>query len=155
MIILTIRLKRLNGRHTFARFNPSAGLTYRFSPQLSVYGNYSESTRMPSPMELSCADPQAPCKLPNSFLSDPALHQVVANTYETGFKGHLKQLMPKGDGQWNLGYFHTTNNNDIIFRRDFSSNFNNQGYFSNVGQTLRHGLEVGASVNYPSIVQCD
>jgi outer membrane receptor protein involved in Fe transport len=100
---------------------------------------------------LSCADPAAPCKLPNSFVSDPELKQVVANTFEGGFKGHLKGLLGKGDGQWNLGYFHTANENDIIFRRDFSSNFNNQGYFSNVGKTLRQGLEMGSNITYPQL----
>ncbi|MDP2902092.1 MAG: TonB-dependent receptor [Methylovulum sp.] len=143
--------KNLNGEHTFERFNPSAGLTYQANKNLNIYGSYSESSRAPTPMELSCADPIAPCKLPNSFVSDPALKQVVANTFEAGFRGPLKGLISAGDGQWNLGYFHTTNNNDIIFRRDFSSKFNNQGYFSNVGQTLRHGLETGVGVTYPQV----
>lgn len=143
--------KNLNGQHTFDRFNPSAGLTYDVNKNLNVYGSYSESSRAPTPMELNCADPTAPCKLPNSFVSDPELKQVVANTFETGFRGRLTGLADAGDGQWNLGYFHTTNNNDIIFRRDFSSNFNNRGYFSNVGQTLRHGLEAGVSMTYPQV----
>ncbi len=144
-------VKNLNGRHSFERFNPSAGLSYKFNPQLTVYGNYSESSRMPTPMELSCADPEAPCKLPNSFLADPPLKQVVAHTFETGFKGHLNALFGKGDGVWNLAYFNTTNTDDIIFRRDFTSNFNNRGYFSNVGKTLRHGLEAGAGVDFPQL----
>ncbi|MDD5126219.1 TonB-dependent receptor [Methylovulum sp.] len=143
--------KNLNGGHTFERFNPSAGLTYEANKNLDIYGSYSESSRVPTPMELSCADPQAPCKLPNSFVADPPLKQVVANTFETGFKGHLTGWVGKGDGAWNLGYFHTTNDDDIIFRRDLSSNFNNQGYFSNVGQTLRQGLEAGVSVTYPQV----
>ncbi len=143
--------RNLNGQHVFERFNPSAGLTYQALPSVAVYGSYSESSRAPTPMELSCADPEAPCKLPNSFVSDPELKQVVSNTFEAGLKGHLKGLIGKGDGQWNLGYFHTTNEDDIIFRRDFSSNFNNQGYFSNVGKTLRQGLETGASVTYPQV----
>ncbi len=143
--------RTLNGQHVFERFNPSAGLTYQVLPKVAMYGSYSESSRAPTPMELSCADPQAPCKLPNSFVSDPELKQVVANTFEGGFKGHLKGLLGRGDGQWNLGYFHTANENDIIFRRDFSSNFNNQGYFSNVGKTLRQGLEAGGNVTYPQL----
>ncbi|MBT9098533.1 TonB-dependent receptor [Methylovulum psychrotolerans] len=143
--------RNLNGQHIFQRFNPSAGLTYQALPNVAVYGSYSESSRAPTPMELSCADPAAPCKLPNSFVSDPELKQVVANTFEGGFKGHLKGLLGKGDGQWNLGYFHTANENDIIFRRDFSSNFNNQGYFSNVGKTLRQGLEMGSNITYPQL----
>ena len=143
--------KTLNGEHTYERFNPSVGLTYQVLNNLGVYGSYSESSRIPTPMELSCADPTAPCKLPNSFLSDPELKQVVANTWETGFRGDTPSLLKKGDLKWNLGFFHTINNNDIIFRRDFASNFNNQGYFSNVGKTQRYGIEAGSTFNFPQL----
>jgi iron complex outermembrane recepter protein len=141
----------LDGSHTFERLNPSGGLTYRMFDNLTVYGNYSESTRAPSPMELSCADPQAPCKLPNSFVADPPLEQVIAKTYEGGFRGDLDDLLGDGDLAWNLGYFHTINSNDIIFRRDASSNLISRGYFDNVGKTRRYGVEAGTTLNYPQL----
>lgn len=144
-------LKTLNGSHTFERLNPSAGLTYQIRDNLNVYGSYSESARAPTPMELSCADPAAPCKLPNSFVSDPPLEQVVAKTWEGGFRGDLDKLLGKGDLKWNLGYFHTINHDDIVFRRDASSGIISQGYFSNVGKTRRHGIEAGTTVNYPQL----
>jgi outer membrane receptor protein involved in Fe transport len=102
-------------------------------------------------MELSCADPEAPCKLPNSFTADPPLEQVVANTWEGGFRGDLNSLLGKGDLKWNLGYFHTINSNDIIFRRDLNSGLISQGYFDNVGKTRRYGIEAGTQVNYPQL----
>jgi outer membrane receptor protein involved in Fe transport len=141
----------LDGSHTFDRLNPSAGLTYQIRDNLNVYGSYSESARAPTPMELSCADPSAPCKLPNSFVSDPPLQQVVAKTWEGGFRGNLDKLLTKGDLKWNLGYFNTINHDDIIFRRDGTSSTISQGYFSNVGKTQRHGVEAGTMVNYPKI----
>ncbi len=144
-------LRTLNGSHTFDRLNPSAGLTYQIRDNLNVYGGYSESARAPTPMELSCADPAAPCKLPNSFVSDPPLEQVVAKTWEGGFRGDLDKLLGKGDLKWNLGYFNTINHNDIIFRRDASSGIISQGYFSNVGKTRRYGIEAGTTVNYPQL----
>ncbi len=143
--------KTLNGSHTFDRLNPSAGLTYQALSNLNLYGNYSESTRAPSPVELSCADPQAPCKLPNSFVSDPDLKQVVAKTWETGVRGDLDNLLGKGGLKWNLGFFHTINNNDIIFRRDAASSTISQGYFDNVGKTRRYGIEAGTSADYPQL----
>jgi iron complex outermembrane receptor protein len=141
----------LDGSHTFERLNPSAGLTYQIRDNLNVYGSYSESARAPTPMELSCADPAAPCKLPNSFVADPPLEQVVAKTWEGGFRGDLDELLGKGDLKWNLGYFHTINHNDIIFRRDASSGLISQGYFDNVGKTRRYGIEAGTTVNYPQL----
>jgi iron complex outermembrane recepter protein len=145
--------KNLNGSHTFERLNPSAGLTYQVLKNLGVYGSYNESTRMPTPMELSCADPEDMCKLPNAFLSDPPLDQVVAKTFEAGIRGDLNRLMPKpGDLKWNLGFFHTINHNDIIFRHDASrSNILSEGYFDNVGQTRRYGIETGATANVPQL----
>lgn len=144
-------LKTLDGSHTFERLNPSAGLTYQIRDNLNVYGSYSESTRAPTPMELSCADPTAPCKLPNSFVSDPPLQQVVAKTWEGGFRGDLDELLNKGDLKWNLGYFNTINHNDIVFRRDASGGIISQGYFSNVGKTRRYGIEAATTVNYPQL----
>jgi outer membrane receptor protein involved in Fe transport len=143
--------KTLAGSHTFERFNPSAGLSYQVLKNLNMYANYSESTRAPSPVELSCADPQAPCKLPNSFVSDPDLKQVVAKTWETGVRGNLNDLVGKGDLKWNLGFFHTINHNDIIFRHDAASNLISQGYFSNVGKTRRYGIEAGTNMDYPQL----
>ena len=142
--------KNLNGSHTYERLNPSAGLTYQALDNLNVYGSYSESSRIPTPMELSCADPEAPCRLPNAFLADPHLQQVVAKTWETGVRGDLNRYIPHdGDLKWNLGFFHTINHDDIIFNRGGDSV--SEGFFSNVGQTRRYGIEAGTTVNLPQL----
>jgi outer membrane receptor protein involved in Fe transport len=131
----------LNGKHHFSRFNPAAGLTYAFMPEVKFYGGYSEGARAPTAMELSCADPAAPCKLPNAFVSDPPLKQVVSNSWETGLRGTLKQI-PRGKIDWNAGFFHVVNNDDIIFQST-GGVIANAGYFANVGKTRRRGLEAG------------
>lgn len=141
--------KNLNGNHTFERLNPSAGLTYQLLDNVNVYGNYAESSRAPTPMELSCADPEAPCKLPNSFVADPPLNQVVAKTWEGGVRGNLNKLVD-GQWKWNLGFFHAINHDDIIFHR--AGALASQGYFSNVGQTRRYGIESGTSIDKQSVL---
>ncbi len=141
--------KNLNGNHTFERLNPSAGLTYQLLDNVNVYGNYAESSRAPTPMELSCADPEAPCKLPNSFVADPPLNQVVAKTWEGGVRGNLNKLVD-GQWKWNLGFFHAINHDDIIFHR--AGELASQGYFSNVGQTRRYGIESGTSIDKQSVL---
>ena len=81
----------LNGNHTFTRFNPTAGVTYKVTPDISVYAGYAEANRAPTPAELSCADPAAPCSLTNFFVGDPPLKQVVARTVEgQGGVGHAR-----------------------------------------------------------------
>jgi len=140
---------KLSGKHHFDRFNPSAGLTYQFADYLGFYGNYSESSRVPTPMELSCADENDPCRLPNAFLADPPLAMVVAKSWESGFRGSLDRFIDHGDMQWNAGFFHTENHNDIIFNRGGSSI--SEGFFSNVGKTRRYGVEAGLTVNYQQL----
>ncbi len=140
---------KLSGKHSFERFNPSAGFTYQLTDGLGFYGNYSESSRVPTPVELSCADENDPCKLPNAFVADPPLKQVVAKTWEAGLRGDLNDLMSQGELNWNLGFFHTTNHDDIIFNRGGDSI--SEGFFSNIGQTLRYGVETGFTANVPTL----
>ncbi|MFA9461082.1 TonB-dependent receptor [Thiohalorhabdus sp. Cl-TMA] len=127
----------LNGDHTYTRFNPAGGLTYEFSPLLSTFVSYSESNRAPTPVELTCADPDDPCRLPNGFQADPPLDQVVAKTWEAGFRGSAKAF------QWSLGAFRTQAEDDIYFIS--AGPARNSGYFDNIGTTQRQGLEAAAS----------
>ncbi len=129
----------LNGRHTFSRFNPAAGLTYQINTSINVYGGYSESTRTPTPVELTCSDEDAPCRLPNQFLADPPLEQVVANSWEIGVRGTLGS--DRADSlKWHAGGFTTTNRDDILFQVTGGAS-SNEGFFANVGDTRRRGLE--------------
>lgn len=126
----------LDGRHEFDRFNPAIGVTYALSDDVTFYAGYSESNRAPSPVELTCADEDDPCRLPNAFVADPPLEQVVAKTIEAGVRG--------GDDafRWHAGVFGTTNHDDILFIS--AGALTNQGFFDNVGRTRRIGLELDA-----------
>lgn len=128
----------LNGRHRFSRFNPALGLNFNPDDGLTLYASYNEGLRTPTAMELTCADPQAPCKLPNSFLSDPPLKPVIARTVEFGARGKT------GSAQWSAALYRTALRDDILFVSSGGGG-SNAGYFRNVGATLRQGLELGAS----------
>lgn len=130
---------QLNGTHRFERFNPAVGLNFSPSAALTSYAAYNEGMRTPTAIELSCADPNAPCKLPNNFLSDPPLKKVVSKTVEVGARGTLQ-----GGGGWSAALFRTDLRDDLQF---ISSNgvAVNTGYFQNVGNTRRQGLELGAN----------
>ncbi len=129
----------INATHKFNRFNPAAGLTFAFNDMASTYLSYSESSRAPTPSELGCSDPNAPCTLPNAFLSDPPLNQVVAKSWEGGLRGHWGQSV-----SWNAGLFTTTNHDDILFISTGGTT-GNLGYFDNIGKTRRQGIELGVS----------
>lgn len=132
----------INATHNFNRFNPAAGLTFAFTEQMTTYLNYSESSRAPTPSELGCSDPNDPCTLPNAFLADPPLEQVVAKSWEGGLRGVMAEKI-----SWNAGLFHTTNEDDILFISTGGTT-GNAGYFDNVGETLRQGIELGLSGDY-------
>lgn len=127
----------LNGRHTFKRFNPAVGITTNPTPELTFYGTYNEGMRVPTPVELTCADPAAPCSLPNAFSSDPALRPVISHNAEIGGRGTLS-----GAIQWSLALFHTDLHDDIQFISS-GGGATSAGYFQNVGNTRRQGVEVG------------
>ncbi|HEX4242363.1 MAG TPA: TonB-dependent receptor [Steroidobacteraceae bacterium] len=124
----------LTGDHTFSRVNPALGFTVTPSETLTLYANYNEASRAPTVVELGCANPAAPCGLPNDFASDPALEQVIARTVEAGMRGNTadKRLV------WSADVFHTTNDNDI----QFVATAANAGYFANVGNTRRQGIDL-------------
>lgn len=126
----------LNGKHSFSRFNPAVGLNYAPGEWLTAYAAYNEGMRAPSPIELTCADPAAPCKLPNNFLADPPLKMVVSRTAETGMRGHLSTAT-----HWSAAVYRTELTDDIQFINAGGSAIN-AGYFQNVGKTLRTGLEL-------------
>ena len=134
---------RLNGNHTFSRFNPAIGVNFNPSPKLTAYATYNEGMRAPTPMELTCADPEAPCKLPNSFLADPPLKKVVSRTMELGARGKI------GDGSsWNAAIYRTDLKDDIQFISSNLTTATNLGYFQNVGDTRREGLELGGTTKF-------
>jgi outer membrane receptor protein involved in Fe transport len=125
----------LDGDHRYHRFNPALGATWQLSPRATAYGGYSEGSRTPTAVELGCADPANPCKLPNAMAGDPPLRQVVTRTWEAGLRGNAGRRL-----HWQAGLFRAVNTDDILFVADDTAGF---GYFRNVGKTRRQGLELG------------
>jgi outer membrane receptor protein involved in Fe transport len=135
----------LTGNHSYGRFNPSIGLTYKLTPWLTAYVSYSESNRAPTPAELSCASAAAPCSLANFFVGDPGLKQVVGHTFEAGLRGQTRLDVPLDNARlgYNLGLFHTNLDDDIIF---VNSPVQGRAFFENVGVTRRQGVDAGLSL---------
>jgi len=138
----------LSGNHSFSRFNPAAGLTYKITPNISAYGGYSESNRTPTPAELSCASAANPCSLTNFFVADPALKQVVGHTFEAGLRGRFT-VADTARVAWNAGLFRTDSDDDILFT---SSAVLGRGFFQNIGSTRRQGAEAGVSLRQGSLL---
>lgn len=140
----------LNGDHSFNRLNPALGVTWQAAENHNLYASLSRSSRAPTPIELACNegvfelavkfaiergddpdDVDFECRLPNAFLADPPLDDVVSNSLEIGTRGSF------GDIAYTAGVFHTTNRNDILFQTTGRST----GLFANVDKTRRRGFE--------------
>jgi len=126
----------LNGDHDFDRFSPAFGFTFQPITNLTTFFSYSEGFRAPTPAELTCANPNTPCRLPNAFVADPPLKPVIAHTYEFGLRGKL----PLGDALlWSFSLFRTDLEDDILF---ILAETGGAGFFQNVARTRRQGAEL-------------
>lgn len=127
----------LHGDHRFSRLNPALGLAFAPAAGLNAWASWSQGSRHPSSIELGCADPANPCKLPNAFAGDPPLKQVVTTTTEAGIRSSAGRGLA-----WSLGVFRADNRDDLLFVADDAAGF---GYFKNFGKTRRQGVELGLS----------
>lgn len=122
---------------TYQKLNPAIGVAHDAGGGVSLLANWSQSTRVPTVIELGCADPELPCRLPVGLQSDPYLKQVVSRTVEAGARwqaGHGASAT--------LSVYRTVNQDDILFR---SAGTTQQGYFSNFKRTRHQGADLSAT----------
>ena len=133
----------LDGNHKFNRFNPAVGVDYQINDNFKAKVSYSESSRVPSPAELSCADEDDPCKLPNGFVADPPLEQVVAKTVEASIQYNTDSVAAIAT------VFSTRTIDDIIFQQAGSTS--SEGYFVNIDKVQRQGVELAYTVAFNDV----
>lgn len=134
----------LDGAHDYFRVNPHLGAVWRMNDSASLYAGAGMSSRAPTPIELACnehvferaaeldGDEEFECRLPNAFLADPPLDDVVTRSFEAGVRGLLA-----GVG-YHFGLFHSINTDDILFQTTGRAT----GLFANVDETRRAGVEL-------------
>lgn len=140
--------------------NPSIGATWQASPDLNLYGNVSQGTRVPSVVELGCAfdktlvdkgTPGIPnpvprslaenrsCSLPTTLSGDPPLKQIQSTSWDLGLRGRFNDSV-----EWNLGFYRTDLKDDI-YMIGYPGNRN---FFDTIGKTQRQGIEAGITATY-------
>ena len=124
--------------NTFQRLSPRGGVSLDVAPGASVYASVGQSFRAPAILELACADETAACPLPFALGDDPPLDPVVASTFEVG-----AQLV-RGPAILNASLYRTNVRDDISFIQSESAIF--EGFFANIGDTRREGIELGAQI---------
>ena len=125
----------INGTNTYDRFTPAVGLNYNPSKAVNTYVSYNEGMRAPTPVELTCANPAAPCPLPSAFISDPPLQAVIAKTVELGGRGMLS-----ANTSWSAAIYRTNLYNDIQLVTTSPTGVT--GFFTNIPETRHQGVEL-------------
>lgn len=119
---------------TYTSLNPAVGLTQQLGTGLAVFANLARNTRVPTVIELGCADPAEPCRLPVGLQSDPYLKQVRATSLEAGLRWR-----PAPGQRLELALFRTDNRDDIVFGSVRPTS--QLGYFQNFQRTRHQGLD--------------
>jgi outer membrane receptor protein involved in Fe transport len=121
--------------YVYRKLNPALGIAQQLDGGWTAYANVSQSNRVPTVIELGCADPAQPCRLPAGLQSDPFLQQVVARTAEAGVRWH-----PSPVTRASVAVYRTDNRDDILFLRAPNTQ---QGYFANFARTRNQGVDAG------------
>ena len=129
---------------TYNSLNPSLGASYKLDERADVFGNIGQSNRVPTVIELGCADATVGCRLPTGLQADPYLKQVIARTIELGTRRKLSD-----DSGYTVSFYRSDNSNDILFTATDQTGL---GYFSNFSKTRRQGVDLSA---YTRIDQVD
>lgn len=135
---------------TYNSLNPSLGAAFEAGAGLTLVANAGQGNRVPTVIELACADPAQPCQLPVGLQSDPFLKQLVARTVEAGAR------YQRGVNSASSSLYRTMNRNDIQF---LGVALSRRGYFANFECTQHQGpdmarrttvgqLELNAGYNY-------
>jgi outer membrane receptor for Fe3+-dicitrate len=147
-------------KFSYYSFNPSIGATWQAKENLNIYANIAKGSRVPSVIELGCANDKRPsgvfyadgnggtyeipksvlenrqCYLPTTLSGDPYLPQIKSTSYDIGMRGTIGNNM-----QWNLGAYQTDLKDDIYF----VAVGDGLGFFDTIGKTRRRGIEAGLS----------
>lgn len=116
----------------YTRFNPAIGIAHA-AGTVTLVANITQGNRVPTVIELGCADPEQPCQLPVALQADPYLKQVVARTVEVGARWQRAAL------SGSVSLYRTVNRDDILF---LSSGLTRLGYFTNFERTRHAGLDM-------------
>jgi iron complex outermembrane receptor protein len=123
-----------SGSIKFTNTSPVAGLVYKVTPSLNVYGNVGKGFETPTFAELAYRSTSATV---NGFNFD--LKPAESTNYELGVKAYV------GSGtRINAAVFRTDTKNEIVV----FNNSSGRSVFQNVDSTSREGVEVGVTSEF-------
>ena len=131
-----------NGDIAFQAWVPAASLSWAFAPRWLASVSYTDGFRAPAFLELTCANPQAPCVgLQAGVAPDPSftpLRPVRTRSFEAGVSGS-----PLAGVTASVNAFLVNLHDDIY---SVTSPGTTLVFFQNIGDTRRQGLELSLHV---------
>ena len=140
---LTLGPTGATGSIAFSAWIPTVGIAWAFAPDWLASLSYSQGFRAPAFLELTCADPAAPCVglqagvAPDATFT--ALRSVRSRAFEAGVSGS-----PLRGFTASLNAFLIDLHNDIY---SVTAPGSTSIYFQNVGSTRRQGVEMALRVH--------
>jgi outer membrane receptor protein involved in Fe transport len=128
----------------YTSVNPAIGVTQGIGDALTAYANIARNTRVPTAIELGCADPDEPCRLPAGLQSDPFLEQVRSTSLELGTRWR-----PLPTQRVELTLYRTDNRDDIVFGS--VSTTGQLGYFQNFPRTRHEGIDLSWQASFGAL----
>lgn len=132
---------KATGRARYARLVPSAGVHWTRGSALAAWASYSEGFRAPAFLELTCADPAAPCVgLQSGVAPDTGFRRLAPVRARTVEAAARVAVAPWGSAT--LAAYRTDLRDDIF---SVTVPGTTSVFFQNVGSTRRQGVELSAS----------
>jgi outer membrane receptor protein involved in Fe transport len=118
----------------YRSWNPAIGVAHRLEAGPTLFANVARNNRVPTVIELGCADPDEPCRLPAGLQADPYLKQVVSTSVEGGVR-----FGRTGGTRGSVTLYRINNRDDILFS---SVSVTGQlGFFRNFPRTRHQGVD--------------
>lgn len=123
----------------FDHFTPKAGLTYRLSPEQSLYFNIGGGVEVPAGNE---TDPVPTFGQDSVFAINPLLDPIVSTTFEFGTKhSQVYQNSFVHALNYDMAVFYISTENEII-------PYSGGKFYFSAGKTSRIGVELGLSTEF-------
>lgn len=120
----------------FTKLTPKFGISYRFTPENTIYFNYGSGVEVPAGNE---TDPDPDREKVN--LINPLLEPILSNTFELGTKNYFEfKNSFLTSIFWELAGFFIQTTNDII-------PYSGGKFYMTAGKTNKFGLETSMNVN--------
>lgn len=128
-----------SAERSFNRVTPKIAFNYKFTPRIALYSSYGLGFDTPAGNELD----NYPLSSNTTILLNPDLRPQSSKNFEIGFKGALDESAYFRGATFDVTFFNTIIDDEIVPFEVFGEVF-----FRNAARTNRTGIELGANMEF-------